>query len=170
VQPACRTCKSLHIDCVYSERRPDWMDGDEKRKQRMAIIKMQVKENASHRRERQVLQSIDEPFIITSESDFNASSQDGNGNGRAAQPVQPLSVDETPDLGYEDGNEIMTGHEPSPSHAMSFDMATLGIGQSRTSTENSSSVSPLGGVERKSETGSGEARSPVVPAERSGTV
>lgn len=144
VQPACRTCKSLHIDCVYSERRPDWMDGGEKRKERMAIIKMQVKENASHRRERQVLQSIDEPFIITSDSDFKASSQDGNGNGLAAQPVQRLSAKEARDLGDEDGNEIMTGHDPSPSHAMSFDMATLGIGQSRTSTDNSSSVSPLG--------------------------
>lgn len=43
------------------------MDGGGKQRDRMDLIKTKVKENATHRRERRVLRSMNEPFIVTSD-------------------------------------------------------------------------------------------------------
>lgn len=74
-QPVCRVCQALHIDCVYSQQKPDWMDGGTKQKRMMEEIKAKVKANASHRRERHVLEGPNEAFIIILESDFRAANR-----------------------------------------------------------------------------------------------
>ncbi|KAB5547360.1 fungal-specific transcription factor domain-containing protein [Coniochaeta sp. 2T2.1] len=160
-QPTCRVCRTLHIDCVYAERKPEWMDGGWKQKDRMETIKAQVKENASHRRERQVLQSLDEPFIITTSGrDFKASSvQRQNATSAVLDDRQGVSEGEG-EVDFPDGDQdqlMMTvneavvtvdragiEHDPSLAQATWLDAATMpGLGPPRTSPAASSSSPPL---------------------------
>ncbi|KAB5545729.1 fungal-specific transcription factor domain-containing protein [Coniochaeta sp. 2T2.1] len=158
-QPICRVCRTLHIDCVYAERKPEWMDSGRKQKDRMETIKAQVKENASHRRERQVLQSMDEPFIITSGRDFKASSvQRQNATTAIDEDRQVLEVEGEVGLPDGDRDQVIMGvdetvvtvdraeieHEPSLTQAIWLDAATIpGLGPPRTSPVSSSSLSAL---------------------------
>ncbi|OIW30162.1 hypothetical protein CONLIGDRAFT_358893 [Coniochaeta ligniaria NRRL 30616] len=139
VQPICQVCKTLHIDCVYGESKPEWMDGGERQKERMEMIKMQVKGNASNRRERKVLQSMDEPFIITSDSDFKASSR--RGMESTADGARDPSV--TDNVGScEDQDEPMTGHEHCMAQATWLDSATPNA-QTNSDSADTASTSPL---------------------------
>lgn len=136
-QPVCRVCKTLHIDCVYGEHKPDWMDGGRRQKERMEMIKTQVKENASHRRERQVLQSMDEPFIVTSDSDFKSSSQ--RAFKMTAHGPPDASVTENLDPG-KDQDDPMTVLESCLAQPTWLDSATS---QAQTSSADTASTSPL---------------------------
>ncbi|KAH8908545.1 hypothetical protein BR93DRAFT_876155 [Coniochaeta sp. PMI_546] len=136
-QPVCRVCKTLHIDCVYSEHKPDWMDGGRRQKERMEMIKTQVKENASLRRERQVLQSMDEPFIVTSDSDFKSSSQ------RAIETTAHLATDASVTGNFgpcKDQDNPMTLLESCLARPTWLDSATS---QAQTSSADTASTSPL---------------------------
>ncbi|KAK3309873.1 fungal-specific transcription factor domain-containing protein [Chaetomium strumarium] len=58
-RPLCKGCLALEIDCLYSEEKPDWMDGGEKQKQRAEWLKKEVKRKAAHRRELRFLQGLE---------------------------------------------------------------------------------------------------------------
>ena len=57
VRPACHGCRSLEIECVYGEEKPEWMDSDERRKTRADEVKAEIKRKAAWRRERRYLGS-----------------------------------------------------------------------------------------------------------------
>ncbi|KAK3393252.1 fungal-specific transcription factor domain-containing protein [Podospora didyma] len=59
VRPLCNACGALEIDCLYSDDKPDWMDGAEKQKEKADQLKLEVKQRASHRRERRYLQGLE---------------------------------------------------------------------------------------------------------------
>ncbi|KAK4240439.1 fungal-specific transcription factor domain-containing protein [Achaetomium macrosporum] len=58
-RPLCKGCLALEIDCLYSDDKPDWMDGGEKQKQRAEWLKKEVKRKAAHRRELRYLQGLE---------------------------------------------------------------------------------------------------------------
>ncbi|KAH6650510.1 fungal-specific transcription factor domain-containing protein [Chaetomium tenue] len=58
-RPICKGCLSLEIDCLYSDDKPEWMDGAEKQKRKADWLKNEVKRRAAHRRERRYLQGLD---------------------------------------------------------------------------------------------------------------
>jgi hypothetical protein len=57
--PICQGCFALEIDCLYSEDKPEWMDGAEKQKLKADWLKKEVKRRANHRRERRYLQGLE---------------------------------------------------------------------------------------------------------------
>ncbi|KAK1764752.1 fungal-specific transcription factor domain-containing protein [Phialemonium atrogriseum] len=46
--PICGICAGLEIECLYSDTKPDWMDGAEKQKEKAGHVKAQVKAQAKH--------------------------------------------------------------------------------------------------------------------------
>ncbi|KAK3945218.1 fungal-specific transcription factor domain-containing protein [Diplogelasinospora grovesii] len=52
LRPLCGVCAALEIDCLYSDDKPEWMDGGEKQKERAHRLKEIVKRRAGRRRER----------------------------------------------------------------------------------------------------------------------
>ncbi|KAL2199440.1 fungal-specific transcription factor domain-containing protein [Corynascus similis CBS 632.67] len=58
-RPLCKGCIALEIDCLYSNDKPEWMDGAEKQKQKAEWLKREVKRRAAHRRERRYLQGLE---------------------------------------------------------------------------------------------------------------
>lgn len=59
-RPICISCATLEIDCLYSEVKPDWMDGGEQQKERAEILKAEVKRHAGYRREKRYMQGIED--------------------------------------------------------------------------------------------------------------
>ncbi|KAI8628997.1 fungal-specific transcription factor domain-containing protein [Xylariaceae sp. FL1651] len=51
-KPVCVTCAGLEIDCLYSDTKPEWMDGGVREKQMADDLKVTVKQKANERRER----------------------------------------------------------------------------------------------------------------------
>ncbi|KAK4156159.1 fungal-specific transcription factor domain-containing protein [Chaetomidium leptoderma] len=89
-RPLCKGCLALEIDCLYGEDKPEWMDGAEKQKQKVAWLKKQVKRKATHRRERRYLQGLEVRLesldaSLTDDSDTVAS--------RDLINAAPMSVD-----------------------------------------------------------------------------
>lgn len=58
-RPVCHICAALEIDCVYSDDKPEWMDGADRQKQKADWVKREVKRKAAHRRERRHLQGLE---------------------------------------------------------------------------------------------------------------
>ncbi|KAL2137278.1 hypothetical protein VTI74DRAFT_5009 [Chaetomium olivicolor] len=58
-RPLCQACLALEIDCLYSDDKPEWMDGAERQKQKAEWLKREVKRKAAHRRERRYLQGLE---------------------------------------------------------------------------------------------------------------
>ncbi|KAK4193219.1 fungal-specific transcription factor domain-containing protein [Podospora australis] len=58
-RPVCVGCSSLEIECIYSDEKPEWMDGGEKQKEQGERLKQEVKRLASYRRERRYMQGLD---------------------------------------------------------------------------------------------------------------
>ncbi|KAK6070137.1 C6 transcription factor [Seiridium cupressi] len=70
----CSMCNGLEIECHYSDKRPDWMDGGEREKQMADHLKAMVKTRASERRERKWASDAhnnesQNAHIITSDND-----------------------------------------------------------------------------------------------------
>lgn len=59
IRPVCVACSALEIDCLYSDAKPDWMDGAEKQKEKADWLKLEVKRLAAARRERRHMQSLE---------------------------------------------------------------------------------------------------------------
>ncbi|KAB5549623.1 fungal-specific transcription factor domain-containing protein [Coniochaeta sp. 2T2.1] len=59
IRPVCVACSALEIDCLYSDVKPDWMDGAEKQKDKADWLKLEVKRLASARREKRHIQSLE---------------------------------------------------------------------------------------------------------------
>ncbi len=59
-RPICTACGTLEIDCLYSEAKPDWMDGGEQQKERAEWLKAEVKRHAGYRREKRYMQGIED--------------------------------------------------------------------------------------------------------------
>ncbi|KAH8905818.1 hypothetical protein BR93DRAFT_704983 [Coniochaeta sp. PMI_546] len=59
IRPVCVACSALEIDCLYSDVKPDWMDGAEKQKEKADWLKLEVKRLASARRERRHMQGLE---------------------------------------------------------------------------------------------------------------
>ncbi|EON96004.1 putative c6 transcription protein [Phaeoacremonium minimum UCRPA7] len=77
VRPVCMACDALEISCLYSEIKPEWMDGAEGQKVKADELKAEVKRKAAFRRERKYLQSIEngiEDLSMTNGSEFDMSS------------------------------------------------------------------------------------------------
>lgn len=54
-RPVCESCGALEISCHFDDDKPDWMDGGPKQKEMADRIKMQVKKQASQRRDRRYM-------------------------------------------------------------------------------------------------------------------
>lgn len=77
VRPVCMACDTLEISCLYSEVKPEWMDGAESQKVKADELKAEVKRKAAFRRERKYLQSIEngiEDLSMTNVSEFGIAS------------------------------------------------------------------------------------------------
>ncbi|KAJ9151647.1 Transcriptional regulatory protein pro1 [Coniochaeta hoffmannii] len=59
IRPVCMACSALEIDCLYSDVKPEWMDGAEKQKEKADWLKLEVKRLAGARRERRHMQSLE---------------------------------------------------------------------------------------------------------------
>ena len=55
----CRGCFALELDCLYTDEKPEWMDGGELQKKKAELLKKDVKRKATHRRERRYLQGLE---------------------------------------------------------------------------------------------------------------
>lgn len=62
-KPNCSICASLEITCLYSDKKPEWMDGGAREKKMADDLKAMVKAKANERRERKWATEIpvDEP-------------------------------------------------------------------------------------------------------------
>lgn len=91
-RPLCKGCLALEIDCLYSDEKPEWMDGAEKQKRKADWLKKEVKRRAAHRRERRYLQGLD----VRLES-LDASLTDGSDMAAAKDLINaaPLSSSAT---------------------------------------------------------------------------
>jgi C6 transcription factor Pro1 len=58
-QPICDGCAALEISCLYSDVKPEWMDGGEKQRIEAENLKAEVKRMASARRERKYLHGLE---------------------------------------------------------------------------------------------------------------
>ncbi|KAL2259691.1 hypothetical protein VTK26DRAFT_6529 [Humicola hyalothermophila] len=58
-RPTCLGCAALEIECLYSDEKPQWMDGAEKQKKKAEWLKKEVKCRAAHRRERRHLHGLE---------------------------------------------------------------------------------------------------------------
>lgn len=61
-RPRCAACAALEISCLYSDEKPEWMDGGERQAKKAEEVKAEVKKKAAWRRERKYLTGI-EPGI-----------------------------------------------------------------------------------------------------------
>lgn len=61
-RPRCAACGALEISCLYSDEKPEWMDGGERQAEKADEVKAEVKKKAAWRRERKYLTGI-EPGI-----------------------------------------------------------------------------------------------------------
>lgn len=61
-RPCCAACAALEISCLYSDEKPEWMDGGERQAKKAEEVKAEVKKKAAWRRERKYLTGI-EPGI-----------------------------------------------------------------------------------------------------------
>jgi hypothetical protein len=59
IRPVCVACSALEIDCLYSDAKPDWMDGAEKQKEKADWLKLEVKRLAGTRREKRHMQGLE---------------------------------------------------------------------------------------------------------------
>lgn len=96
-RPLCNGCAALEIDCLYSDDKPEWMDGAEKQKQRAEWLKREVKRKAADRRERRYLHAIEVRLesldpSLADESD-SAATRDSGG-------ITPPLVDSVPASSY----------------------------------------------------------------------
>lgn len=57
-RPVCDGCGALEITCHFDDGKPDWMDGGPKQKAMADKIKMQVKKQASQRRDRKYMEIL----------------------------------------------------------------------------------------------------------------
>jgi hypothetical protein len=100
------------------------MDGGRKQKERTEMIKRQVKENATGRRERQVLQSMDEPFVVTSDQDFRTASQPASRTSETHGENQ--AADGGPGTATKAVMEPMTGPESYAGQSIALPTPTPG--------------------------------------------
>ncbi|KAK3989997.1 transcriptional regulatory protein pro1 [Cladorrhinum sp. PSN332] len=80
-RPLCNGCAALDIDCIYSETKPEWMDGGEKQREKGEWLKREVKRRANLRRERRHMQGLE----VKLESLGVAGEEDGQGIITTAQ-------------------------------------------------------------------------------------
>ncbi|KAK3694505.1 fungal-specific transcription factor domain-containing protein [Podospora appendiculata] len=59
VRPLCDACSTLEIDCLYSDEKPEWMDGGERQRDKAEWLKLEVKRKAETRRERRYFQTLE---------------------------------------------------------------------------------------------------------------
>lgn len=84
----------MGLECLYSEGKPDWMDGETKQKEMMEKIKAKIKQSAIGRRERRIVNSSTQNFVIISGCDFEDDSHhitdsQSSQNILAATPTLP---------------------------------------------------------------------------------
>lgn len=58
-RPECDTCKALEITCYFQDEKPDWMDGGARQRDMADRIKLEVKKQASQRRDRKYLEMLE---------------------------------------------------------------------------------------------------------------
>lgn len=58
-RPHCAACAALEISCLYSDEKPEWMDGGERQAEKAEEVKAEVKKKAAWRRERKYLTGIE---------------------------------------------------------------------------------------------------------------
>lgn len=71
-RPVCVGCSTLEIDCLYTDAKPDWMDGAEKQREKADWLKLEVKRLAGVRRERKHMQGLElgmDDLEVTNASD-----------------------------------------------------------------------------------------------------
>lgn len=61
-RPHCAACEVLEISCLYTDEKPEWMDGGTRQAEKAEEVKAEVKKKAAWRRERKYLTGI-EPGI-----------------------------------------------------------------------------------------------------------
>ncbi|AEO53692.1 hypothetical protein MYCTH_44604 [Thermothelomyces thermophilus ATCC 42464] len=125
-RPICKGCVALEIDCLYSDDKPEWMDGGEKQKQKADWLKREVKRKAAHRRERRYLQGLEIRLesldaSLTDESDttapkdlINAVPPALGANVSSTSASRSISEDSTPRTGFDSGSTDSSLSIPSP--------------------------------------------------------
>ncbi|KAK4647844.1 uncharacterized protein QC761_104940 [Podospora bellae-mahoneyi] len=58
-RPVCEGCSTLGIDCLYSEEKPQWMDGGDWQKARGEWVKQEIKRVAAQRREKRYMKDLE---------------------------------------------------------------------------------------------------------------
>ncbi|KAI8712733.1 Zn(2)-C6 fungal-type domain-containing protein [Fusarium sp. LHS14.1] len=69
VHPTCGDCDALGLDCLYSDTKPEWMDGDVRQKQMSTAIKTRAKKG---QRSRHAAKAMGDDFINTSAIDYHS--------------------------------------------------------------------------------------------------
>ncbi|KAI3394588.1 hypothetical protein diail_2511 [Diaporthe ilicicola] len=58
-RPNCAACAALEISCLYSDEKPEWMDGGTRQAEKAEEVKAEVKRKAAWRRERKYMSGIE---------------------------------------------------------------------------------------------------------------
>ncbi|ATY61675.1 C6 transcription [Cordyceps militaris] len=107
-RPVCDGCTALEIDCVYGEHKPDWMDGGPKQRAMAEMIKLQVKKQASQRRDRKYLEMLEDGTRLVSLNDRPAAA-----NGHASDNTAVFSSES--DRAFDTSPSTLSGTTgPSP--------------------------------------------------------
>ena len=86
VRPVCGSCRGLDIPCHTGEPRPEWMDGGDGQQRMARTLKQAIKQNALLRKERRRAAHEHHDMVITTASDFEASTEGAQG------PVPPATA------------------------------------------------------------------------------
>ncbi|KAL8297550.1 hypothetical protein RB597_006577 [Gaeumannomyces tritici] len=112
-RPACAACLSLEIECLYSDAKPEWMDGADLQRDRAEAVKKLIKRKAAWRRERRHLQGLESGLGELEMTD----GLDGlhvSTAAAATAPRQPAASSSPPPNGHGHGHDHAQAPQPPP--------------------------------------------------------
>lgn len=134
-RPICNGCAALDIDCLYSEDKPEWMDGGEKQKEKGDWLKREVKRRANLRREQRYMQGLE----VKLESLGVAGNEDGQGIIATARQGEKISERAPP---ISTGTSMIATTHSSPSESQGDSSASVSASVTHTTTAASSISEP----------------------------
>ncbi|KAK0667309.1 fungal-specific transcription factor domain-containing protein [Cercophora samala] len=149
IRPVCEGCSTLGIDCLYSEEKPQWMDGGDWQKARGEWVKQEIKRVAAQRREKRYMKDLEAGVggigfgmgpVRGVEVNVIGTTQPQSGarGGIVGEVILPNVED-----GDDTGMEMETDNIPSISAATNTSTDTTAIPTPSSSLSSSSSSSPL---------------------------
>ncbi|POS78211.1 hypothetical protein DHEL01_v203400 [Diaporthe helianthi] len=114
-RPRCAVCAALEISCLYSDEKPEWMDGGERQAKKADEVKAEVKKKGAWRRERKYLTGIEPGIEELSMADAHqdeasraAPTGTGTGTGAHKGPSSASSSGDSPQNSTSDGTSNNT--------------------------------------------------------------